>query len=44
MYDGWLVFFPLDGELAIASDRETTQSSFDAKRRRSSSAANTDQV
>jgi hypothetical protein len=30
MYDGWLVFFPLDGELAIASDRETTQSSFDA--------------
>jgi hypothetical protein len=30
MYDGWLVFFPLDGEFAIASDRETTQSSFDA--------------
>lgn len=30
MYDGWLVFFPLGGGLAIASDRETTQSSFDA--------------
>jgi hypothetical protein len=24
-WDGWLVFFPLDGGEAIASDRETTQ-------------------
>lgn len=29
-WNGWLVFFPLDGSEAIASDRETTQSSFDA--------------
>jgi hypothetical protein len=30
LWDGWLVFFPLDGGLAIASSRETTQSSFAA--------------
>ena len=30
LWDGWLVFFPLDGGLAIASNRETTQSSFAA--------------
>ena len=30
MWDGWLVFFPLDGEIAIATDRETTQPSFSA--------------
>ena len=29
-WDGWLVFFPLGGGSAIASDRETTQSSFAA--------------
>lgn len=29
-WDGWLVFFPLDRGPAIASDRETTQSNFDA--------------
>jgi hypothetical protein len=29
-YDGWLVFFPLDGGRAIAADRETSQSNFDA--------------
>ena len=28
--EGWLVFFPIDGGRALASDRETTQSSFDA--------------
>ena len=26
---GWIVFFPLDGSPAIATDRETTQSTFD---------------
>jgi len=30
MWDGWLVFFPLDGGRAIATDRETTQTSFEA--------------
>ena len=30
LWDGWLVFFPLDGGLALASGRETTQSSFAA--------------
>ncbi len=29
-WGGWLVFFPLGGGLAIASDRETTQSTFEA--------------
>jgi hypothetical protein len=29
-WEGWLVFFPIDGGRALASDRETTQSSFDA--------------
>ena len=29
-WDGWLVFFPLDGGPAIASDRETVQRTFDA--------------
>jgi hypothetical protein len=29
-WDGWLVFFPLGGGSAIASDRETTQSTFEA--------------
>jgi hypothetical protein len=29
MWDGWLVFFPLDGGRAIATDRETTQTSFE---------------
>jgi hypothetical protein len=29
-WDGWIVFFPLGGGSAIASDRETTQSSFEA--------------
>jgi hypothetical protein len=27
-WGGWLVFFPLDGALAISTDRETTQASF----------------
>jgi hypothetical protein len=30
LWDGWLVFFPVDGAPAIASDRETTQPSFHA--------------
>jgi hypothetical protein len=30
VWDGWLVFFPLDGGPAIASDRETTQPSLQA--------------
>ena len=30
LWDGWLVFFPLDPGLVIASNRETTQSSFAA--------------
>jgi hypothetical protein len=30
LWDGWLVFFPLDPGLAIASNRETTHSSFAA--------------
>ena len=30
VWDGWLVFFPVDGGPAIASDRETTQPSFQA--------------
>jgi hypothetical protein len=29
-WDGWLVFFPMIGGPAIASNRETTQSSFEA--------------
>jgi hypothetical protein len=29
-WGGWLVFFPPDGGSAIASDRETTQSTFEA--------------
>jgi hypothetical protein len=29
-WGGWLVFFPLGGGSAIASDRETTQSTFEA--------------
>ena len=29
-WDGWLVFFPIAGGPAIASDRETTQSTFAA--------------
>jgi hypothetical protein len=29
-WDGWLVFFPIDGGSAIASDRETTESSYHA--------------
>ena len=29
-WDGWLVFFPVDGGPAIATDRETTQATFDA--------------
>jgi hypothetical protein len=29
-WEGWLVFFPVDGGRALASNRETTQSSFDA--------------
>ena len=29
-WDGWLVFFPIAGGPAIASDRETTQSTFEA--------------
>jgi len=29
-WDGWLVFFPLDGGSAIAPDRETSQSNYDA--------------
>lgn len=29
-WDGWLVFFPLDGGVAIASNRETTHTSFAA--------------
>jgi hypothetical protein len=31
-WDGWLVFFPLGGGSAVASDRETTQTTFDALR------------
>jgi hypothetical protein len=27
---GWIIFFPLDGSPAVATDRETTQSTFDA--------------
>jgi len=30
VWDGWLVFFPIDGERAIATDRETTQPSLSA--------------
>src|SRR5215207_4071328 len=30
MWDGWLVFFPLGGGPAIATDRETTQATFQA--------------
>lgn len=30
VWDGWLVFFPIDGGTAIASDRETTQPSLSA--------------
>jgi hypothetical protein len=30
LYDGWLVFFPVSGGPAIASDVETTQSNLDA--------------
>ena len=30
LWDGWLVFFPLDPGLAIGSNRETTHSSFAA--------------
>jgi hypothetical protein len=30
VWDGWLVFFPTDGGIAIASDRETTQPSLSA--------------
>src|SRR5687768_14715813 len=29
-WDGWLVFFPLAGRPAIATNRETTQSTYDA--------------
>ena len=29
-WDGWLVFFPLDGGQAIATERETTQATFQA--------------
>jgi hypothetical protein len=29
-WDGWLVFFPLDGGPAVATDRETTQATFEA--------------
>jgi hypothetical protein len=29
-WDGWLVFFPVSGGRAIASDRETTQATLDA--------------
>jgi hypothetical protein len=31
-WDGWLVFFPLGGGSAVASDRETSQTTFDALR------------
>jgi hypothetical protein len=27
-WEGWIVFFPLDGNVAVATDRETTQSTF----------------
>jgi hypothetical protein len=30
MWDGWLVFFPVGGGSAVASDRETTQATFQA--------------
>jgi hypothetical protein len=29
-WGGWLVFFPLDGRPAVATDRETTQSTFES--------------
>jgi len=32
LWDGWFVFFPLDGGRALATDRETTQSNFGAVR------------
>jgi hypothetical protein len=32
LWDGWFVFFPLDGVQALATDRETTQNSFGALR------------
>jgi hypothetical protein len=30
LWQGWLVFFPMDGGRSIATDRETTQSTLDA--------------
>jgi hypothetical protein len=32
LWDGWFVFFPLDGGRALATDRETTQNSLGALR------------
>src|SRR5947209_2278876 len=32
LWDGWFVFFPLDGGRPLATDRETTQSNFAAVR------------
>ena len=29
-WGGWIVFFPLDGSLAVATDRETTQSTLES--------------
>jgi hypothetical protein len=29
-WDGWLVFFPIDGGTAVATERETTQATFQA--------------
>ncbi len=29
-WGGWIVFFPLDGSAAVATDRETTQSAFES--------------
>jgi hypothetical protein len=29
-WEGWLVFFPLSGGPAVATNRETTQASYDA--------------
>jgi hypothetical protein len=31
-WGGWIVFFPLDGTPAVATDRETTQSTFESLR------------
>jgi hypothetical protein len=29
-WGGWIVFFPLEGSRAVATDRETTQSTFES--------------